>query len=133
MEELLTPEVKVEGILPNSRLKEDKKVIFWPNGMKLVPLYCANCGVDSGSYVLESEWDSVKNFACYLCDERQNNCAAKWSPLLGVYMTPDEVFWTKLRNAQIEKFGRELTGPEIIEALKDENHIISKLAKERPQ
>ncbi len=32
----------------------------------------------------------------------------------------------------MEKFGRELTIPEIVNALQDEEHILSKLAKERP-
>lgn len=106
------------------------------DGMRRVPLFCANCGVSSGSYVLESAWDAVRNFASYLCDEHVpggKNCAAKWSPLLGVGMTPDEVFWEKVKHAQLEAFGRELQPEEIVEALKDENHVLSKLAKERPR
>lgn len=123
-------------LCPSSRLSDDKGVILQPGGIRWVPLFCANCHCKSSMYVIESDWDTVKNFASYLCDENapcHHNCAAKWSPLLDVGMTPDEVFWQKVKDAQLEAFGRELQPEEIVEALKDENHILSKLAKERPK
>ena len=66
-------------------------------------------------------------FAFYLCDP----CAERLGPITNTYMEPDVVFWQKVKEAQLEKYGRELTAPEIVEALKDENHILSKLAKDR--
>ena len=121
-------------ILPSSRPKVETGEIILPGVMRQVPIYCANCGVKSGIFVQENLWQEVRNFACWLCDERfPNNCYAKWSPLLGVGSTPDEIFWEKIKQAQFEHFGRELTGPEIVEALKDDTHILSKLAKERPR
>lgn len=117
-------------VLPTSRLKDDKNVVITRNGVQWVPIFCANCGVDGG-LVLASDWERVKTFAFYLCDERRNDCAAKWSPLVDTRLAPDEVFWEKIQQAQLEAFGRQLTAPEIIEALKDETHILAKLARER--
>ncbi|HVI10218.1 MAG TPA: hypothetical protein VND65_18150 [Candidatus Binatia bacterium] len=119
------PVVLSTDILPSSRLREDKNIVI-TNGQKWIPIFCANCGKDGG-LILEAEWDAVKAFAFYLC----NACAERWSPLVDTMMAPDEVFWRKVREAQLEAFGRELTQPEIIAALQDENHILSKLAKER--
>ncbi len=87
-------------------------------------LFCANCGADGGR-VLDTSLP--KQFAFYLCD----SCAEKYGSLTTLYMEPDAVFWEKVRQAQMEKFGRELTEPEIIEALKDGSHILTKLSKER--
>lgn len=87
-------------------------------------LYCANCGKDGGR-VLET--NLPEEFAFYLCDP----CATKLGPITGYYMEPDEVFRVKVANAMMEKYGRMLEIPEIIEALKDESHILTKLARER--
>ena len=126
--EVLTPE-KVDaakGILPNCIAARSSKTVVWPNGMKWIPIYCANCGKDGGQ-VLESDYDRVKNFAFYLCEP----CAEKWSPMANTLVEPDLVFWRKVQQAQLEHYGRELTQEELITALKDESSIISKLAKER--
>ncbi len=112
-------------ILPTSRLKEPKntvKAAYANMGLEWVPIFCANCGKDGG-LVLDGDY----KFAFYLCE----SCAEKWSPLVGTYMEPDAVFWEKVKQAQIEKYGRELTPGETLEALNDSNSIISKLARER--
>lgn len=77
--------------------------------------------------VLQSEWDRIKNFAFYLCVP----CAEKWQPLVDTAVCPDEMFWRKIHDAQMEAFGRDLTEQEIIEALKDDEHILTKLCKDR--
>lgn len=92
-----------------------------------VPVYCANCGV-LGGYVPESAVS--KEFAFYLCENGPLNCE-KLGAIAGVTMVPDEVFWQKAKEAQIEKFGRVLTPEETAEALKDEHHILTKLTRER--
>jgi hypothetical protein len=46
-------------------------------------------------------------------------------------MISDEVFWQRVKQAQLEKYGREMTGEEVAEALKDEHHMLSKLARDR--
>ena len=87
-----------------------------------VPIYCANCGVSGGAVP-----EDTCNFAFYLCE----SCADKLPPIDGTYVEPDIVFWEKVRQAQLEEYGRELTNDEIIEALKDGNHMLSKLCRER--
>jgi hypothetical protein len=113
-------------ILPNSIATRSTKIITWANGMKWIPIFCANCGKDGGM-VMETEWDRVKNFAFYLCDP----CAEKWSPLTNTAIAPDEAFWKKVREVQFDEFGRELSTAEIVEALKDDNHVLTKLCKDR--
>jgi hypothetical protein len=41
------------------------------------------------------------------------------------------VFWQKVRDAQLEKYGRELTPSELVDVLKDDSSVISKLCKDR--
>jgi hypothetical protein len=113
-------------ILPNCIAMRNEKSVVWSNGVKLLPTFCANCGV-AGGLVMQVDWDRVRNFAFYLCDP----CALKWAPLTNYALVPDEVFWTKVHAAQMESFGRELTEEELIEALKDDNHILTKLCKDR--
>jgi hypothetical protein len=115
-------------ILPNCIALRNEKSVVWGNGIKWLPTFCANCGKEGGM-VMQTDWDRVKNFAFYLCDK----CAEKWSPLADHTLCPDEVFWRKLHEAQLEAFGRDLTEQEIVEALNDDEHIIAKLAKDRYQ
>lgn len=117
----MTPEV-----LPNCIATRSAKVVQWANGMRWIPIFCANCG-KSGGMVLETDWERVKNFAFYLCDP----CGEKWSPLADYAIAPDEAFWMKVREAQIEDYGRELTGVELVEILKDDTHRITRLCKDR--
>lgn len=108
-------------VLPNSIPREGRGAVMH-RGSAWVPIYCANCGVGSGQFV------SGSMFAHWLCDP----CAEKWQPLEGVVLIPDEVFWAKVNEAQLEQDGRILSGDEIVEALKDEHHYLTKLARERP-
>ena len=110
-----------ENILPDCRPKMPKSVTRL-SGLNWVPIFCANWGTDGG-FVPEEHC----NFAFYLCDP----CALKWSPLVDTMMIPDEVFWNKAREAQLEKYGRELSAPELVEVLKDDTHSLTKLCKDR--
>jgi hypothetical protein len=119
-----------QEVLPDSRLKDRDKgaiSILHPvvmNRLNWVPIFCANCGAPGG-------WvpEDTTTFAFYLC----NPCAEKWSPLAGTMAVPDEVFWQKVRDAEMEQYGRVLSTPEVIEALNDPESVLSKLAKERPK
>lgn len=113
-------------ILPNCIAQRSEKTVVWANGMKWIPIFCANCAKQHGQ-VLETDWDRVKNFAFCLCDA----CAEKWSPLVDTMMAPDEAFWRKVQAAQNEEFGRELTEQELVEALKNDDHVLTKLSKDR--
>lgn len=109
-------------LLPTSRPKVDRDATVH-RGLSWVPIFCANCGADGG-FIPEQG----PAFAFYLCDP----CAEIWSPLAGTLAVPDEVFWEKIKQEQIERYGRELSGDEVAEALKDPQHVLSKLTKDRP-
>lgn len=108
-------------ILPDSRPQVARAVKAY-RALNWVPIFCANCGADGGMVPEEN-----MTFAFYLCQP----CADRWGAIAGTYMEPDEVFWKKVHDAMMEKFGRILTPEEQALALQDENHILSKLAKER--
>jgi hypothetical protein len=91
-------------ILPNS-VPRAHKVVF-RGGVPWVAIACANCGADGG-LVPEAACD----FAFYLCDP----CSKKWSPLAGTLDIPDEVFWQKVKEEQLDKFGRELSARETLQ------------------
>jgi hypothetical protein len=114
--------------LPDSRLKDNKATVRlpWANvcPMNWVPIFCANCGAPGGWVPEEST-----TFAFYLC----NPCAEKWSPLAGTLAVPDEVFWQKVHDAEMERYGRVLSSPEVIRALDDPESVLAKLAKEAPK
>ena len=108
-------------LLPNSIPAERK--IDWNlsrTGARWLYIYCANCGKDGGR-VLENEMD----FAFYLC----NSCAEKYGEIPNTMMVPDEVFFEKVKEAQIEKYGRILNPEEVAVELQDGSSFLSKLAK----
>lgn len=107
--------------LPDSRPKVTKNVIRI-GYMNWVPIFCASCGVDGGRVPEEN-----CTFAFYLCEK----CAQNWGNYEGTYIEPDCIFWEKVKRAQIETYGRELTESEVLKELDDESSVLSKLAKER--
>lgn len=93
-----------------------------------VPVFCASCGCDSGYRV-----SGGIGHAFFLCEDRpgQKNCWAKWQHLVGMRPVPDEVFFERVKQAQLERDGRELGGHEVLEALTNSDHYLSKLARDR--
>jgi hypothetical protein len=111
----------VPGILPDSRSKEIKKVQRHV-GLNWVPTYCANCGKEAPYYTPE---DST--FFFWLCDP----CYARMGKIADTYVVPDEVFFEKARQVQLEEFGRELSVTELLETLKAGNTALSKLERDK--
>jgi hypothetical protein len=110
-------------LLPNSIPRERKiDTHISSHGNNWIYIFCASCGTDGGR-VLENECD----FAFYLC----NDCAEKFGQIDGTYMVPDEVFWQKLADAQMEKYGRLLAADEIAITLDDHDSLLSRLMKEK--
>lgn len=66
-------------------------------------------------------------FAFYLCKK----CAETHGDLAHTYTMPDEVFFQKVSEAQLDRYGRLLGPAEILKALEDASHPLAKLAKDR--
>jgi hypothetical protein len=112
-------------LLPDSRLAQPtgvKRLVNKLGSLNYVPIFCANCGAEGGMVPEEN-----MTFAFYLC----NPCAEKWTPLVDTCMVPDQLFWQKVNEAQLENYGRILSGPEIQKELQDPNSILSMLAREK--
>lgn len=116
-------------LLPDSRLRQPRHVQRGQHQtptsrlmLNWVPIFCANCGAPGGAVPEET-----CTFAFYLCVP----CGEQWEPLAGTYLEPDVVFWQKVQEAQQDTYGRELSPTEIVEALKDGNSMLSKLARDR--
>jgi hypothetical protein len=104
--------------IPRSRL-EDRRLSG--GGVVWLKIFCANCGKDGGA-ILENDY----NFAFYLCDP----CAERFGQIDGMYMEPDAVFQEKVKNAQIEKYGRPLQPFEIVQELENRHSVMATLARD---
>jgi hypothetical protein len=113
-------------LLPDCRLKSPKHVMrgYFPGVgvINWVPVYCANCG-KLGKMCPEENM----TFMFWMCDP----CYEKCGNITGAMMVPDEVYFEKVKQAQLEKYGRILSPPEIVNELSDESSMLSKLAKDR--
>lgn len=108
-------------LLPTSVPKVTRQVTF-RLGVPWIPIYCANCGADGGQIP-----EDTRDFAFYLCQP----CADRYGEIAGTMMVPDEVFWAKVKDAQLEKYGRELLAHEVVAELADPDSMMTKLASER--
>lgn len=111
-------------VLPSS-LPHISRGTIERNGEQWLPTFCANCGHDGPMITEKQRAFSV----CWLCVP----CGEKWSPMLGLQMTADEVFFQRVADAQLEEKGRSFTAEELIAALDDATSPLSKLAKEGPR
>lgn len=112
----------MNNVLPDSRAKETRDRVFI-NGAAWIPVFCANCGKEGGRCPEEN-----MTFMFYLC----NGCFERYGHITHTYIMPDEVFYQKLRDEQLEKYGRFLTPAEIAAELENPKSGISLLAKEAP-
>ena len=114
-------------ILPDSRLQgRDKAVVRGTvegfGSINLTPIFCGNCGVPYG-LVPEDNMD----FIFWLCDP----CAEQWGAQYGIALMPEEAFWAKVQDEQLEKYGR-LLSPEELQAVAESTWSpLSKLLRER--
>ena len=91
------------AVLPDSRAKAGRGAVPGPGGV-WIPIFCASCGVEGGMVPAES-----MTFAFWLCVA----CFATHGALTNVMMLPDEVFWERVKHAQLETYGRVLTTEEL--------------------
>lgn len=108
-------------ILPDSRAKNKVTPVEGQFGLE-EPYFCANCGKLGGHCLVRN-----MTFMFYLCPP----CADTYGPIAGMYAMPDEVFFEKVREAQLEEAGRLLTPLELVKALDDPRSPLALLAKER--
>ena len=99
-------------ILPDSRAREMRGQQWDEQFGWMVPIFCASCG-KPGGYVPEQNMD----FVSYLCDDP---CAKLYGEDAAVTLIPDEVYWRKIEEEQLERYGRVLSLPEL-QAVVDEN------------
>jgi hypothetical protein len=107
-------------LLPDCRAREAKGTVLGPMG-NMVPIFCANCGTQGG-------WVPEENmtFLYWLC----NTCAETYGPIANTMMMPDEVFFERLKQEQIDKYGRFLTEQEIVAVIEEGTSALAKLIKE---
>jgi hypothetical protein len=80
--------------------------VKWFHGAWWVPIFCASCGADGGLVP-----EAHMTFAFYLC----NVCSKKYGHLTCTMVEPDAVFWERVAQEQLEKYGRYLTTEEMQE------------------
>lgn len=107
-------------ILPDSRLERPKGAVW--RGSWWVPVFCANCGADGGLVPEEN-----MTFAFYLCDP----CAEKYGEVAGTYLMPDEVYWERLKQEQLNTYGRVLTAEELVQIVEADASPLATLIKQR--
>lgn len=110
----------MSDVLPNSRARVTRNVVM-RGSVAWVPFYCANCGTSGGLCPEEN-----MTFAFYLC----NPCAETHGAIANTMMVPDEVYWQKFKEAQLEKYGRELGIKQLQAVLDDPDDQLAVLAKE---
>lgn len=115
--------MKLDNILPDSRLRDSRKIVF-VNGVPHVPIFCANCGADGGGVPEEH-----MTFAFYLCTP----CTETYGHIAGTMAVPEEVFWERVKQEQLEKHGRFLTSDEVFRDLDEGTSALAKLAREAPK
>ena len=108
-------------LLPDCRTRQVPAGI--PRGVlgTWLPVYCANCGADGGMVPEEH-----CTFLFYLC----NACAETHGQIAGTLMMPDEVFYQRLLDAQLERYGRPLTPSEWGPIEADPSHPLHTLLRE---
>lgn len=111
------------NILPDSRARETKGRIFTANGT-WIPIFCANCGKEGGSCPEEN-----MTFMFYLCP----SCFESKGHITSTMVMPDEVFWSKVRDAQIEEHGRVLTEQELLSVVQEGASPLARLLSESRQ
>lgn len=106
----------MRDVLPECRLTHPigaqlRGGVYW------VPVFCAACH-KPGGYVPEGV-----TFAFYLHDE----CAEKYGQLAGHMMMPDEAFYEKVRQEQLESHGRYLNHNELLQVSVENNTPLATL------
>ena len=66
-------------------------------------------------------------FVCWMCQP----CLDKYGKIAGTMLVPDAVFFERVKQEQVAKYGRVLSAEETVLSLADPNSLESKLARDR--
>lgn len=109
MSHLMMPDeaILTAPVVPDSRLTDagTPKGARWRGTGYWVPIFCASCGTPGGEVPQEN-----MTFIFWLCTP----CFERYGVLTNMMVTPDEVFWERLRQEQMEKYGRLLSADELL-------------------
>lgn len=114
--QLILPDSRTRTIHTPSNSVNMGAAAFWQ------PIFCASCGVKGGLVPEEN-----MNFAFWLCTE----CYKTYGHITTMYAMPDEVFFKRVVDEQMAKYGRVLTEQETVLSLADPESLESKLARDR--
>ena len=110
-------------ILPDSRPRTARGIVN-VRGTNYVPIYCANCGAPGGGVP-----EKHMTFCFYLCTK----CCETHGHVAGTMAVPEEIFWEKVKQAQVEEYGRLLSNEEVVKAIDDSSSPFAKLVREAPK
>lgn len=111
-------------VLPDCRARQARRLISRGMAGLWEPVFCANCGADGGMVPTENI-----TFLFYLC----NACASTHGQIAGTMLMPDEVFFEKVKQEQLERYGRYLTPAEWGQVGEDPSHPLWLVLKEQPK
>jgi hypothetical protein len=114
-------EMTMAEILPDCRTKDRRNFSQTQLGIS-VPIFCANCGAPGGDVPEEN-----MTFAFYLC----TRCAETYGQIAGMMMMPDQVFFEKVKQEQLEAYGRYLSELELLAVVEADASPLATLIKER--
>lgn len=112
----------MNDILPDSRAKNPTGRVF-QGATAWVPVFCANCGKPGGMCPEEN-----MTFLFYQCVP----CSERYGDIAGTMKMPDEVFFEKMRQEQLESHGRYLTETELAFVVQEGASPLATLIKEAP-
>lgn len=112
--------MQMTDLLPDSRMGRPVGAVSGPDGY-WIPIYCGNCGVKGG--LVPEENCTFAFWLCRACEAHGN--AAHF------LQTPDEIFFQKVAEEQLDKYARLLGLEEILKILDDPTHPLTRLARER--
>ena len=122
---MLRRNMSAPAILADSRVRYGA-VKRYENGVAIVDYYCCSCGAVQG----EAPEAAIQKSLFVLCGSATEGCMAKYGHQAFLSALPDEVYFAKFAEAQLEEVGHYVGPAELDRILDDVNHPLAKLARE---
>lgn len=107
-------------MVPDCRARAGRGAMRGPGGLFYVPIYCANCHAEGGLVPEENT-----TFAFWLC----NPCFRTMGEITNTMAMPDEVFWERVKQEQLERYRRLLTPQELLTVVEADASPLATLVK----